>query len=155
MLKFEIAGDGQTAIQYIYTAKDRALRGIRTGMRQGMVGLAGYIVAQKLSGQVLNRGTGRLADAVIESPRVWQGPDYIKGSVNAKPKGMPNEGYWQEFGTKAIEGELMRMALTADTYTFTRRRRAVGPRPFMNPSLAEYKSQILGLLAENLERAMQ
>jgi hypothetical protein len=154
MIKYHLENEGRPAIEYIATAKERVIAGIRTGMRQGMTGLAGYIVAQKLSGQVLNQRTGRLARAVLQSVRVWMTETAVRGVVNASPKELPNEGYWQEFGTKAIENEIMRMNLPGG-YVFTRRRAAVEPRAFMNPSLHEYSGQVVNFINERIEAALR
>lgn len=157
MINFFFEDDTSHFDPYFEVSRQRLVQAIRTGMRQGMTNLAQYIVADKLSGSVLHRRTGRLADAVLSSVRVSANDDVVRGTVAAKPKAQPNEGLWQEFGTHhpALTGRL-RVYVTPDgTMGFTENTRefSVEPRPFMNPSLHEQEDQIMSTIAESVRKA--
>lgn len=127
-------------------ARERLRDAIRSGMRAAMQELAEYVVSSKLSGGVLQRRTGSLINAVERSVRVKATEEFVAGSINAKPASMPNEGLWQEFGTKhpAITSGLRVFAGKDGGIVFTQGIKAfqISPRPFMNPSLHEREGNI-------------
>lgn len=139
-------------------ARQVIITALRSGMREAMDELAQYIVASKLSGQVLQRRSGSLAEAVEASVRVKVTDDAIIGSINPKPKRMPNEGLWEEFGTHhaAIAHELHVFAAPGGQIVFTEDIKAfdIAPRPFMNPSLHEQEQQIANTIREKLRTAV-
>jgi hypothetical protein len=67
---------------------------------------------------------------------------------------MPNLGFWQEFGTNhpALEAKFMAFMAADGTMVFTRGHRAfsIAPRPFLNPSLEEQKSEIVATIRARL-----
>ena len=138
-------------------ARERLKDAIRAGMRQAMQELAEYVVSAKLSGGVLQRRSGNLVNAVMSSVRIKVTDEFVAGSINAKPPKMPNEGYWQEFGTNhpAITGRMRVFAAPDGSIVFTRRTRTfqIAPKPFMNPSLHERESNIMDTIRAKVREA--
>jgi hypothetical protein len=122
-----------------------------------MTDLADYTVQSKLSGNPIARRTGDLVEAVLASVRVTSNDETVHGSIAAKPKKLPNEGIWQEFGTKhaAIANRLRVFAAPDGNIVFTRATKAfqIPARPFLNPSLHEEESQIIATIRARLTEA--
>lgn len=158
MIKYKLEDDNSSQLTpYYEEVRQKLVKAIRSGMRQAMTDLAQYIVAEKLSGSVLHRRSGRLADAVLSSVRVSANEEAVRGTVKAQPKDMPNEGLWQEFGTEhpAITGRLRVFVTPGGVVQFTERIRefSIEPRPFMNPSLHEQAAEIMDTIRESVTKA--
>lgn len=158
-LRFFFEGGSEEQVPAAFErARQVIIAALRSGMREAIKGLAQYIVTSKLSGQVLQRRSGSLAEAVEASVRVGATDDAVFGSINPKPKRMPNEGLWQEFGTHhaAITDKLRVFAAPGGQIVFTQKTKAfdIAPRPFENPSLHEQEQQIVNTIREKLRAAV-
>lgn len=158
MITFTIEPDaGSKIAAHLERVRVQIISALRGGMYQAMGELAEYVVGSKLSGSPVGRRAGDLAAAVLASVRVRANDEQVYGSVAAKPKKLPNEGLWQEFGTKhpPVLDKLRMFAAPGGGLVFTRRTRefATEPRPFLNPSLQEQKTQIMETIRGRLREA--
>lgn len=150
MINFKLNSTPEQFNGYFEQARQKLITGISNGMRQGMTGLAQYIVSSKLQGGVLHERTGHLVKAVLNSVRVSVTEEAVRGSVAAMPPEMPNEGLWNEFGTNhpAVAGKLHVFVAPGGGLVFSKKVRAfsIAPRPFMNTSLHEQEQQIMSTI---------
>ncbi|MHB8303354.1 MAG: hypothetical protein ACYDC6_11035 [Acidobacteriaceae bacterium] len=145
-------------VSYVERVRGRVLAGIVDGMRESMEGLA-WTVADKLQGNPIMSRSGDLLGAVLASPRVQVYATAIRGTVSTKgAKPGENLGLWLEEGTHvpAVRGKLFAFTPPDGETVFTRGHKAfnVKPHPFMNPSLQEYKAQILQTIADRVSEAL-
>ena len=143
---------------YVERVKQRVLAGIETGMQESMEGLA-WTVADKLQGNPIMSRSGDLLGAVLASPKVKVYATAIRGTVSTKgAKPGRNLGLWLEEGTHVpgVRGKLFAFTPPDGETVFTRGHKAfdVKPHPFMNPSLKEYKAQILQTIADRVAEAL-
>jgi len=125
---------------------------IRRGMTAQMVGLQGYVVAQKLSGQVLKNRTGTLRRSIAWD--VSQDESKILGIVYADPSVPygPIHEYGGEIRVPEVSGKLMVFERDGQTI-FTRKHKAytvtMPERSFMRSSLEDRQDEIVrGITAE-------
>jgi len=158
MLTFTIEPEaGPKLAAYMEQVRVRITASIRSGMDTAMHDLAQFIVSSKLSGSPIQRRTGDLAEAVLASVRVKATEEQVHGSVAAKPKGQPNLGLWQEFGTHhpAVEGKLRVFSVPGGGIVFTNHLAefTIAPKPFLNVSLREQQTQIIATIRARLAEA--
>lgn len=114
-------------------------------MQTQMTQLADYVRGNKLSGQVLERRSGRLSRSISGSASV--NGDVIVGRVGSS--GVPYANIWENTGAKAHEV----VPVNAKALRFMMGGRPVfamrvqipqqAPRPFLKPSMNENKEKIL------------
>jgi hypothetical protein len=141
---------------YLEQTRQNILAGIRIGMREAMEGLS-WDVADKLQGSPIVSRTGKLLGAILGSPKVSETADVIRGTVSSDV-GQKHIGLWLEEGTsvKAVEGKLFHFTTADGKSVFTHGHKAfkVAPHPFLNPSLAEYKSTIMEIISQKVGEAL-
>lgn len=141
---------------YLERVRLRVLAAARAGMRESMEGLA-WTVADKLQGNPITSRSGELLGAVLASPKVRETETQIRGTVSANVGGKPR-GLWLEEGTHvpAVKGTVFAFTPPGEETQFSRGHKAfnVRPRPFMNPSLDQYKGQILATIQARVAEAM-
>jgi len=166
MIQFTLEPDaGPKLAGYMEHVRARIVSAIRAGMREAMQDLARYVVASKLSGDPIGQQAapsrftkpGDLAASILAGVRVGGNDEEVYGTLSGRPKNQPNLGYWQEFGTKhpAVAGK-MRVFAGADgqlVFTSSIAAFSIPPRPFLNPSLAEQKAQIMATIRARLAEA--
>lgn len=136
--------------------QERIRQAIVEGMFEAMEGLASN-VADKLFGDPIQSRTGALLQAILESPKVSENGDLIRGSISSDV-GKKHVGLWLEFGThvRATLGKLYGFMDDDGELAFTRGHKAfeVGPKSFLNPSLREDEENIADILAAKLAGAL-
>jgi hypothetical protein len=144
---------------YLEQVRLRILSAIREGMMQSMQGLAG-VVASKLHGDPIQSHSGELSTAVLASPRVKESSTVIRGSVSADV-GQKHFGIWFDYGTayprQGVAGEGGRKHLShgrLGEYLRSRMGLRMAPHPIMNPSLEQYKANILATISDRVTEAM-
>jgi hypothetical protein len=124
--------------------------------------LSQYIVTQKLSGQVLHRRTGALANAVHVNPARVVGAT-IRGEVTAAGSPASLYGRVHETGGNAaydifsVRGRALRFVSGAGETVFAKhvRHPAAMMRPFMRPALEENAASIREQLQEAIDAELQ
>ena len=142
---------------YLERVRQRILAGVREGIQEAMEGLAGTAVAQMAAAGIKSR-KGDLISAIQSSPKVTEGPEYIRGTVSAEI-GMKHLGLWLEEGVHdpAVEGNLFQFTTPDGQTVFTRGHRAfdVKAHPFLNPALEQYKAPIMDIIAQHVAEAYE
>jgi hypothetical protein len=142
-------------LEHVDVVRQRILEGIRGGMKQAMEDLA-YNVADKLFGNPIVSRSGELATAILESPKVTETPEVIRGTVTADV-GRKHLGIWLEEGTHvpAVDGKLYEFTEpdSGSFYTHGHVAFQVKAHPFMNPSLKEYQTTIMQIIADSVAEA--
>lgn len=150
----------QETADYLEQTRMRILSAIREGMAEAMGGLA-WTVADKLQGSPIVSRTGQLLGTVLGSPKVTETDSYIKGTVSSndgkKPKGLWLEGGISDPSTLGMDtGLLYEFTASDGKSVFTHGHAAfqIAPKPFLNPSLEEYKPTILDIITSRIEGAV-
>ena len=142
---------------YLERVRQGILRGIREGMMEGMQGLAAAVVTEMGVAAIVNR-TGALSEAILDSPKVTETPEVIRGTVTAAV-GKKRLGIWLEEGTHvpAVEGNLFQFTEPDASTLYARGHRAfdVKPHPFMNPALREFKGPIMAIIEAHVAEAYE
>lgn len=167
MLTFQIEPNAGPKIgAYMERVRSRIIAAARSGMREAMNDLAQWIVESKLSGgfgigiqSAPSKYTnpGDLAASLLKGVRVSVRDELVRGTLTARPKNMPNLGFWQEFGTNhpAVSDKLNVFTGRDGKLVFTHHLAAfsIPPRPFLNPSLEEQKAQIMETIRASIAAA--
>lgn len=146
-----------TVEDYVEQIRRRILLAIREGMMEGMTALA-WNVADKMSGNPIVSRSGDLLEGVLDSPKVTETPEVIRGTVSGRSADGKPVGLWLEEGTHvpAVKGDLYQFTEPDEGTLYARGHRAfdVKPHPFMNPALADMREPIQNIIAARLEEAV-
>jgi hypothetical protein len=148
---------------YLEQVRMNILAAIRTGMYEGMEGLANLVV-ERLNAVTVRR-TGELSDFIQRSPRVFSKEDeYIGGTVTARSAKYRNLGLWIEFGTK-FPSKGRKLAFYPKQFLHGSTRASIGvhghgafriePKPFFNPTFQEYYPTILETINQRIAEACE
>ena len=159
MLKLKLQG-GQELIAAMRDKPSTLLSVLSVKLNALMIMLSRYVVAEKLSGQVLKRQTGKLAASVHHVPASIEGTK-VSGFVEAAGPGAPYGTVHEHGGERAYEiAAVNRKALhfvMGGREVWLRRvtHPAAVARPFMSTSLEENKSEIVSQLQDALTEALK
>jgi hypothetical protein len=142
--------------EYLEEAKYKILEAVREGMKEAMINLA-WNVAGKLQGDPIITHTGGLLDAILNSPRVTETAELVRGTVSSDVN-KKHIGLWLEEGTHvpAVLRTLYEFTEPDGETFFTHGHQAfdVKPHPFMNPALEESQPMILETIRTRIEEAL-
>lgn len=157
MIDFQLDGASvDSTVDHLEQTRLNILMGIRQGMSDGMVGLAER-VADNLHGYPIQSRSGDLIAAVLKSPRILEGDNYIAGEVSTTSGKQRNLGLWLEFGIHdpAVGGKLYEFTSADGESAFTHGHKAfqIAPKPFFNNAFEEYYPTILETINQRIAEA--
>jgi hypothetical protein len=158
MLKFVVKDESVRGVNaYFRQMRDRVVSAALKGMLEAMQGLARNTVAKKSEVGIQSR-SGNLDAAIVKSARASMSGDIIRGKVSGYSDGKPLS-LWLGEGTHvpAVADKLMVFVLPDGKTVFTRKHRefSTPARPFMNPSLNEYKAEIVATINRHMLEALR
>jgi len=140
---------------YLELTRQNILNGIRQGMWEGMQQLAGDLVSK------FHSRTGVLADAILRSPRLLEGENYIAGEVSTQSAHGRNLGLWLEYGiqdpstlnTDKAKFYQFTSADAGSVWTHGHGAFQVAPHPFFNSTFQEDYPTILEIIQARIVEA--
>lgn len=157
-VSFSVAGSDQ-ALALFQRKQEEVLAAILAQMDVENAKLGRYIQTEKLSGQVLHRVTGKLADSVRLVPASQQGPT-IEGGV-AAAGGPAWYGRLHEYGTSrsypivAVNKQALAFVMGGkQVIVKSVMHPPIQQRAFMAPSLEENRAAIVAALQSAVDRVI-
>ena len=160
MVRFYISQASSASVgDYMESLRGRILLAIREQMGVEMEELA-QTVGEKLHGNPVQSRTGNLLSKVLTSPKVYESPGAISGTVTAQD-GAKNVGLWLEKGISvpALTPPKARVFSFFGfndqlKYSLGHRAFKVAPHAFMIPSLQEREPAILENIRQKVADAV-
>ena len=154
MLNFQITGDRQV-VERFAAMPENVHKALVNKITALAFKLQAKVVNEKLSGQVLNRVTGKLARSIFSE--VEDEPEKITGKV-ASSGDVKYAGFW-EFGFSGTENvkEHISHSVNGKAFTVRAHTRNVNeaPRSFLRSSLGEMQDEILQGMSDAAKQAMR
>jgi hypothetical protein len=142
--------------EYVAQEQESILLAVRAGMQEAMQRLAWQVI-DRMQGEPITSRSGALLGAILDSPKVTETAETIRGTVSSDV-GAKHVGLWLEEGTHVPEVQNSLFEFTEpDAQTlYTRGHRAfdVKPHPFLNPTLREYETTITQIITDAVDAAM-
>ncbi len=160
--------------EYLERVKLRIFAKMQEGMQEAMEGLAAEAVSQAEAAGIHSR-SGQLFESILDSPRVKDAPEFVRGTVSAE-KGAKHVGLWMEEGYSVPAVKLSdsgqrrrfnrspRAGFLHRAFKFTASDGAVvwaaghkaftvAPHPFMNRAIQAFKAPIMDIIRERVAEA--
>ena len=164
MVRFLVTKESAASVdKYTDAVRKRVFAAVTEAMGEEMVTLADTVVS-KLHGNPITGRTGKLEQAILQSPKVVDSPGATRGSVSAQD-GALNLGLWLEKGHRFPGQRLKQLELSNKRNILKRlsvaqidemrsRGGRVKPYPFLVPSLEERETPILEHIREKVADAL-
>jgi hypothetical protein len=160
MLKVTLTGSEQL-ITRLQNKRSTILQVLQTRLNAILIQLQRYVVVQKLSGQVLHRRTGKLANSVRVIPATVKGST-VSGRVEAAG-GPAFYGAINEMGNLSaydiINTRARALAFISSSgekvFAMRVRHPQIMARPFLRPSLEENEASIIAQLQDAVNQELQ